>query len=61
MSWNKDVAVSYLRSHALRHSYSECAKFTRLAILAGGVKVPNTDYAKDYYVLDSVSCRPVRL
>lgn len=48
MSWNKDVAVSYLRSHALGHSHSECAKFTRLAILAGGVKVPNTDYAKDY-------------
>ncbi|MEP8890529.1 hypothetical protein, partial [Enterobacter roggenkampii] len=25
-------------------------KFTRLAILAGGVKVANTDYAKDYGV-----------
>ncbi|WP_438503798.1 hypothetical protein [Enterobacter asburiae] len=48
MSWNKEAAVSYLRSHALGHSHSECAKFTRLAILAGGVKVPNTDYAKDY-------------
>ena len=41
MSWNKDVAISYLRSHALGHSHSECAKFTRLAILAGGVKVSN--------------------
>ncbi|UOY68755.1 hypothetical protein LCD46_11545 [Enterobacter ludwigii] len=47
MSWNKEAAVSYLRSHALGHSHSECAKFTRLAMLAGGVKVPNTDYAKD--------------
>lgn len=50
MSWNKDAAVSYLRSHALGRSHSECAKFTRLAILAGGVKVANTDYAKDYGV-----------
>ncbi|WP_427859413.1 hypothetical protein [Enterobacter asburiae] len=48
MSWNKEAAVSYLRSHALGHSHSECAKLTRLAILAGGVKVPNADYAKDY-------------
>jgi hypothetical protein len=48
MSWNKEAAVSYLRSHALGHSHSECAKFTRLAILAGGVKVSNTAYAKDY-------------
>lgn len=48
MSWNKEAAVSYLRSLALGHSHSECAKFTRLAILAGGVKLPNTDYAKDY-------------
>ena len=26
MSWNKDAAVSYLRSHALGCSHSECAK-----------------------------------
>ena len=26
MSWNKEAAVSYLRSHALGHSHSECAK-----------------------------------
>jgi hypothetical protein len=24
MSWNKDAAVSYLRSHALGRSHSEC-------------------------------------
>jgi hypothetical protein len=64
MSWNKDAAVSYLRSHALGRSHSECASLPALAILAGGVKVANTDYAKDYganyYVLDSVSCRPVQ-
>lgn len=50
MSWNKEAAVSYLRSHALGHSHSECARFTRLAIQAGGVKVPNTHFAKDYGV-----------
>jgi hypothetical protein len=48
MSWKKELAISYLRSHAPVHSHSECAKYTRLAILAGGVNVPNTTYAKDY-------------
>lgn len=48
MRWNKQVAISYLRSHALGRSHSECAKFTRSAIRAGGINVPNTEYAKDY-------------
>lgn len=48
MSWNKQEAVSYLRSHALGHSHSECAKFTRRAIEAGGVRLDRTHDAKDY-------------
>lgn len=48
MSWNKQVAVSYLRSHALGHSHSDCAKFTREAIEAGGITLTRTHDAKDY-------------
>jgi hypothetical protein len=48
MSWNKDAAVSYLRSHALGHSHNECAKFTRRAIIAGGITLERTHDAKDY-------------
>ena len=42
MSWNKDAAVSYLRSHALGHSHNECAKFTRRAIIAGSQILPSS-------------------
>lgn len=48
MSWKKDVALSYLRSHALGRSHSECAKFTREAIEAGGIRLERTHHAKDY-------------
>lgn len=48
MSWNKDVAVSHLRSHALGRSHHECATFTREAIQAGGVRLDHTLNAKDY-------------
>lgn len=48
MSWNKQVAVSYLRSHALGHSHHECATFTREAIEAGGIRLQRTLNAKDY-------------
>jgi hypothetical protein len=64
MSWNKEAAVSYLRSHALGHSHSECAKFTRLAILAGVLRyltlLMQKIMGRNYCVLDSVSCRPVQ-
>jgi len=48
MSWNKQISVSYLRSHARPVSHSECAKFTRQAIEAGGIKLERTHHAKDY-------------
>ncbi|MBV8041342.1 NlpC/P60 family protein [Pluralibacter sp.] len=48
MSWNKQAAISHLRSHALGRSHNECATFTREAIEAGGIRLPRTPNAKDY-------------
>ncbi len=48
MNWNKDVAISHLRSRALGHSHNECATFTREAIAAGGIRLERTLNAKDY-------------
>ncbi|WP_312047224.1 hypothetical protein [Erwinia sp.] len=48
MSWDKQDAVTYLRSHALGKSHSECARYTRQAIEAGGIKLERTHHAKDY-------------
>lgn len=48
MNWNKDVAISHLRSRALGHSHNECATFTREAITAGGIRLERTLNAKDY-------------
>ncbi|WP_276642437.1 hypothetical protein [Siccibacter turicensis] len=48
MSWNKQEAVLYLRMHALGKSHSECAKYTRRAIEAGGIRIERTHDAKDY-------------
>ncbi|WP_072017610.1 hypothetical protein [Erwinia typographi] len=48
MSWNKSAAITYLRSHALGSSHHECAKYTRKAIEAGGIRLERTHNAKDY-------------
>lgn len=48
MSWNKEAAVSHLRSRALGRSHNECATFTREAIAAGGIRLERTLNAKDY-------------
>ncbi|HED4180838.1 TPA: C40 family peptidase [Enterobacter mori] len=48
MSWNKDVALTHLRSRALGRSHHECATFTREAIEAGGIRLERTRNAKDY-------------
>lgn len=44
MSWNKDGAISYAKSHAQPSSTGNCAR----SIRAGGrLKLPNTRLAKD--------------
>lgn len=48
MGWNKDAAVDYLVKHALPASTSNCATFTRRAIEAGGIRLIQTKYAKNY-------------
>ncbi|NHZ94767.1 CHAP domain-containing protein [Massilia sp. CCM 8734] len=48
MPWNVNAAVAHLNSHAMPASTSNCAKFVRQAIAAGGVTVVNTNSAKDY-------------
>lgn len=48
MGWNKDAATDYIVKHALPQSHSDCAKYTRRAISAGGINLTRTDYAKDY-------------
>lgn len=48
MTWNKEVAISHLRAHALGRSHHECAQFTREAIEAGGVSLDRMLNAKDY-------------
>jgi len=48
MAWNRDTAVSYVRTHAGASSQSRCAEYTRRAIEAGGVDIGNTRDAKNY-------------
>jgi hypothetical protein len=48
MSWNKDAAVRHLNVSAGAHSHRDCAKYTRQAIEAGGIKIGSTYFAKDY-------------
>lgn len=48
MGWDKSAAVDYLVKHAHAKSRSECAKYTRKAIAAGGINLEQTRYAKDY-------------
>ncbi|WP_323870132.1 N-acetylmuramidase family protein [Xenorhabdus szentirmaii] len=37
--WNKDIAINTLNKRAKPKSQSDCAKFTRIAIESGGVKI----------------------
>lgn len=46
--WRVDDAVRHLIDHAQPASTSDCARFTRQAIAAGGVNLTNTNSAKDY-------------
>lgn len=48
MSWNRDAAVSHIRTHASGGSLSRCAEYTRQAIEAGGTTLDRTANAKDY-------------
>ncbi|MFO6299030.1 hypothetical protein [Rahnella selenatireducens] len=48
MSWNRDAAISHIRSNAGSHSTHRCARYTRQAIEAGGVHLDNIPDAKDY-------------
>lgn len=48
MGWNKSAAVDYLVKHVEPHSKGHCAKYTRLAIAAGGIQLIQTMSAKDY-------------
>ncbi|RIV25441.1 hypothetical protein DYU11_09080 [Fibrisoma montanum] len=49
--WNKDTAVQHIQTNALEgFGDGQCAKFTRQAIEAGGLRLerPATGSAKDY-------------
>jgi hypothetical protein len=48
MSWNKEGAISYAKSHAQPKSTGYCAHYVTEAIRMGGrLKIPNTRLAKD--------------
>lgn len=48
MSWNKDGAISYAKSHAQPKSTGYCARYVTEAIRTGGkLNIPNTRLAKD--------------
>lgn len=47
-NWNKDAAVTYLQSHAEAGSTSNCAKYTRRAVGAGGITLEQTASARNY-------------
>lgn len=46
--WDKSKAVAHLNSQALAVSTGNCAKYTREAIVAGGITLERTQSAKDY-------------
>lgn len=47
MVWDKHKAVNYARLNANAHSQSRCAHFVSNAIRHGGLRIPNTNEAKD--------------
>lgn len=48
MSWNKHVAATYARQHAMSSSHKMCATYVRMALEAGGVRISGINFAKDY-------------
>lgn len=48
MPWDVNRAIHYLQANAQPTSTKECAKYTRKAIEAGGIRLINTRHAKDY-------------
>ncbi|EBP3211232.1 hypothetical protein AHZ37_002392 [Salmonella enterica subsp. indica] len=48
MSWDKRMAVNYVKTHAGSHSQGWCAEFTRKAIRAGGITLGHTWHSTDY-------------
>lgn len=48
MPWDLEAAIAHLRTHAAGSSKGECAKYTRQAIEAGGLRIGRTTYARDY-------------
>lgn len=47
-NWNKDAAVSHLRSSAEPVSHGRCARYVREAIAAGGIELVHTASAHNY-------------
>lgn len=47
-SFNKDAAATYLRNHAEAGSTSNCAKYVRRAVDAGGITLQHTASARNY-------------
>ena len=48
MPWDVNRAIQHLRAHDLPESKAKCATYTREAIDAGGIRLMNTIYAKNY-------------
>lgn len=48
MVWDPQKSVKELKKNALSTSSGKCAKYTRIAIEAGGVVLTRHDSAKDY-------------
>jgi hypothetical protein len=46
--WDVGAAVKHLKSHARATSHGQCARYTRVAIEAGGVTLVHHVSAKDY-------------
>lgn len=46
--WNRNLAIDHLNRNARPQSTTNCAKFVRLAIAAGGVQLTPRGSAKDY-------------
>lgn len=48
MPWDSKKAIAHLDSHATPSSLQQCARYTREAIEAGGIKLGRTVLATDY-------------
>ena len=48
MEWNKEAAIRLINARAGTRSQHACARYTREAIAAGGIKLDTTNLAKNY-------------